>query len=361
VIAAKYADNEESSSSELDNLCSGADDRSQWPLSVLMVMALISAVHSIVSIDDDETEIKRHVRSKCFRMFDVLCRLPQNVHGVDSLIESIDKHSELLKISQSRIGVGLFRVGSAINHSCNPNCVIRFSFPEADNTAALHKVTLEVIACTEIAAGDECCISYGPIYGRHTLSERQQALNRQYLFTCRCTACESEMTNRGEQYTDAAFVKAIAAIEYEICEVKRNDNFSAIVAPKSLQMMEQLFDRAAGIAGAMREIQMKKLVQLRCEYYDYCAYIFASMSKNYTAAIGYIERCIHLLVSNEIYSENDVVIGRERVKLAELYCSSGQYERSALIASRAFADLCRFVDSRDPDLASALHLMSLDS
>ena len=379
MIAMKYADNEEDPCSDLGYLCSGATDllpdstaepgNNQWPISVLLLMSLVSAIHSIVTVEANEYALKAHVRSKCIRVFNILCRLPQNLHGIDSLIELKDSHAEFggsSEIRQSRLGIGLFRIGSSINHSCDPNCLIRFDFsrsPKANNISALKFAVIEVIACRDIAVGEECCISYGPICGRHDRAARQSALKRQYLFTCQCTACMSGLEAQEEhQLTDAAFMKSIALIEFEISKTKNNKDIALIVAPQSLKFMEDLFDRATGSAmeprnGAIKEIQKKRITQLRCEYYDYCAYIYASAMKNYLAAIGYVERCIYLLVSNNIYSENDIAVARERVKLAELCYSAGLRERAAVIASRAYGELFQYVDSCDPDLVSATHIM----
>lgn len=49
---------------------------------------------------------------------------------------------------------------------------------------------LSVVTCREVRAGEELCISYGPLARRHRQRQlRRQLLQQQYFFECHCMAC----------------------------------------------------------------------------------------------------------------------------------------------------------------------------
>lgn len=81
-------------------------------------------------------------------------------------------------------GSALYSTQSKINHSCVPNA--QATFPHSDHTLAL-------VALSDIAAGDEICISYldecALERSRHS---RQKELKENYLFVCRCGKCEAQ-------------------------------------------------------------------------------------------------------------------------------------------------------------------------
>ena len=57
-------------------------------------------------------------------------------------------------------------------------------------------MTIEIVATEDIPNGEEVCISYGPLAGKHPLPLRRRVLKEQYLFHCQCTACHLEETER---------------------------------------------------------------------------------------------------------------------------------------------------------------------
>ena len=68
-----------------------------------------------------------YVRSYDF--FQIACRLPQNTHGISQVeVRQTKLDGNDKEIFQRRIGFGLYIIGSAVNHSCQPNCAVRYDF-----------------------------------------------------------------------------------------------------------------------------------------------------------------------------------------------------------------------------------------
>jgi hypothetical protein len=146
----------------------------------------------------------------------------------------------MIELTQRRVGYALFLRASAANHSCKPNAAVRFVFPESTENVpdsepttsesvmasssasplsafptsaqissdsfvrrsksrglkALADMVIEIVATEDIPNGEEVCISYGPLAGKHPLSLRRRVLREQYLFHCQCRACHLEEAER---------------------------------------------------------------------------------------------------------------------------------------------------------------------
>lgn len=74
-------------------------------------------------------------------------------------------------------GTAVYPVVSLMNHSCTPNCHVVYL---SSNTAV-------IVACCDIAAGEELCIQYVPVEG--PVAQRQEELERRYGFRCSCPVC----------------------------------------------------------------------------------------------------------------------------------------------------------------------------
>lgn len=119
------------------------------------------------------------LHSEATHLFEILVRLPTNVHAVSSLAEKTSDGA-VVEVTQERRVLALFLGASAINHSCSPNAVLR---DEAGY--------ISVVASTSIPEGKEVTISYGPV-ARMDVRQRRQVLREQYLFSCECPACERD-------------------------------------------------------------------------------------------------------------------------------------------------------------------------
>lgn len=79
------------------------------------------------------------------------------------------------------IGLALDPLVSRANHSCVPNAIIVFDGPK-----------LQIRALRRFKAGDEVLISY--VDQNNLFSRRQEELQRDYGFKCRCPKCETRDT-----------------------------------------------------------------------------------------------------------------------------------------------------------------------
>lgn len=82
-------------------------------------------------------------------------------------------------------GAGLYPLQSKCNHSCQPNAEVSF---ESGN----HKLVLKAIR--DIQIGEEVCISYiADCELSRSRHSRQKLLQQNYVFTCECELCNSQL------------------------------------------------------------------------------------------------------------------------------------------------------------------------
>ncbi|XP_076250614.1 SET and MYND domain containing, class 5 isoform X1 [Rhynchophorus ferrugineus] len=110
----------------------------------------------------------------------------QDKENIDNFIEKIydDMFSHTGDFLNSE-GVGLYKLQSCANHSCEPNAEIQF----------LHNNSkLSLIALKDIEPDEEICISYldecNIERSRHS---RRKTLMENYLFACECPKCLSQI------------------------------------------------------------------------------------------------------------------------------------------------------------------------
>ena len=80
------------------------------------------------------------------------------------------------------LGVGIYDMPSAMNHSCAPNALQTFSYGEPGCLPSLM-----VTACQDIPAGQEVCIAYTDV--TCPIAIRQERLLQGYYFQCSCEVC----------------------------------------------------------------------------------------------------------------------------------------------------------------------------
>ena len=248
----------------------------QWSFHTQCVMActaIISHLYSDSINNNEDMNKKSHngmrtrfsTKNKSYEsslvFFLIIARLPQNVHAISrvrtvSTVRStpsdcttsrknkIDKNKFFKRhdendgrgemeeeIIQERAGFGLFLCASAVNHSCAPNCTVRFEFDSSSNLTAattdhvrlrkknvidtmdrntitswermtdtnneelknnlrqIENVRLELVCTQSVSSNSQCFISYGPLASRQARKARKVLLEEQYLFECLCSAC----------------------------------------------------------------------------------------------------------------------------------------------------------------------------
>ena len=94
-----------------------------------------------------------------------------------------------------------------------------------------------------------------------------------------------------------------------------------------------------------------------CNYVDIYAHILALQS-DYKSACRHVYFAILLMISSGMYQPNDVVIGRERVKLAGLMLSMGNKKDCAVQVKCALEMLQPVVSRDDPDVIEAKNMVA---
>lgn len=109
------------------------------------------------------------------------------------------------------IGSAEYPATALLNHSCVPNCILRYDLsPQGP--------ILEVTAIAPIVEGDELCHSYtdcsSPTF------QRQQRLRDTYKFTCRCKLCSATMSG-GESLDRSLSSTTVGSLMTSPLELRR--------------------------------------------------------------------------------------------------------------------------------------------
>eukprot|EP01041_Mallomonas_annulata_P012192 gene12192-25610_t len=177
---------------------------------------------------------------------------------IDSKPQLEESISPLVKLQETRVGYAVCIHVSALNHSCQPNSMIRCSnststsnshpteissgklqhqqqfqhryqhdysneeylqksFVSKDidkdiaitpykcdhnysyscNDEYLKSIKIDIVATENMNKDKECCISYGVLCNQHSLLERRKILTDQYVFICNCDICVREEKEEG--------------------------------------------------------------------------------------------------------------------------------------------------------------------
>ena len=92
------------------------------------------------------------------------------------------------------IGEGVYPCAALLNHSCHPNCILRYEFgvPYQNNNTSYYPPILSIVACRNIKRGEELTHSYVDL--ALPTSERQSRLFETHGFKCNCTRCNNKYT-----------------------------------------------------------------------------------------------------------------------------------------------------------------------
>lgn len=467
-----------------DNNDTNHDNQSDetWSFETQCLMIVCSCLCSILTEesysrhDSDLSPSNKSLKFDAEIMFQILSRIPTNIHAVFSIISS-DITTEKLKsmnednnlnngklktIQQKRIGFALFMSASSVNHSCLPNASVRYNFSvipkifsKCDNSASdditrlyelsnqsnvivhsdinliqslmsmLSTVVIEVVPTRSIMTNEEICISYGPMQGIHSYNSRQECLYTQFRFNCRCDACCQDLTDMSKQLlqSDVHVMKNIDTINkssifgevstlcvelqefHEIIELiqfnsqellmrydghKQGNNIHATVND---EIMSYCKDHLKKMNDKFLTFQARYFIESldleenisstpntnKCntstvdkiypkftpEYRLFLEYLelyiilldiqaqLHSVIGKYLDASSFVKQVIKCMLFSGRYDRFDVIIGREKVKLAQLYFSAGEQSEAYRTINSAIKIIEPFVSVEDPDLIDA--------
>eukprot|EP01034_Spumella_vulgaris_P024494 gene24494-30845_t len=275
---------------------------------------------------------------------------------------------------------------------------------EQTPSAALRRLMstfVEVSTTDSLARGDEVTASYGPMQGKHDVDARRQCLRDQYLFDCYCHACSEDLAalestrvstvnsldstrptgSSSDSVADSihlcrrleAMSSSMTRINAEFSVVSQifqrsRDNASLMAFERQRliplrdglqELFQQYFPQShkhLSTSAAVRDLYLE-LCGVQCNYLDLHAHIHA-LRCEFSSAATMVQQAIQLMVSSGQYRDDDVVIGRERVKLAQLQLSGGDAVGGRVTVDRAVRDLEPFVARDDPDWMEANSMLS---
>ena len=84
------------------------------------------------------------------------------------------------------LGSGVYPLGALLNHSCTPNCILRYTAGSSIGEGAI----MEIVAVRDIRAGEELTHSYVELVS--PTAKRQNHLQTIHDFQCACPSCQQK-------------------------------------------------------------------------------------------------------------------------------------------------------------------------
>lgn len=101
-----------------------------------------------------------------------------NAHEISQLYLNNEDRKPLEKAVSKGIGAGIYALLSIFNHSCDPHVTRNFIGSRC-----------QVRMIRNVNKNEEIYDNYGVVYAVNPSDERQEKLETQYFFTCRCQPC----------------------------------------------------------------------------------------------------------------------------------------------------------------------------
>lgn len=152
------------------------------------------------------TDLKKLIKSKddAVTVMDMMHKVLE-ICSVNAIVYDKVTKEENGNLMETGTSVGL--LGSLVNHSCRPNVM---SFGEN---------FIGFITMRPIKRGEQLFMSYVNLHTNKPLSERQNALKKQYFFDCNCIACEYNYLTLDE-------MDPVGNIPYEIVKAIEDNTYS---------------------------------------------------------------------------------------------------------------------------------------
>lgn len=117
------------------------------------------------------------------------------LHAIRRTLIAFQKNNfGIVNSLHSAVGEGVYPCAALLNHSCDPNCILRYEFGVPvvndcgdEEEGLFHSPILQIIACKDIIAGEEMCHSYVDL--ALTTKARQSRLFETHGFICDCKRC----------------------------------------------------------------------------------------------------------------------------------------------------------------------------
>ena len=266
----------------------------EWSVEQRAFFATISVLTTLISLSYSSNKADNlQLENAALQFFNILCRLPTNTHCISMVVDT-DSHIEgnTIQVEQQKIAYALFPLASAVNHSCAPNCMLKFEATEPSHSnnpislASISSLRLHLVPSKDIPnAREELTLSYGPLATSMSLFARQACLQKQYLFDCKCSSCEFEarriLRESKFQPSSSPLSALLSKFEAEFdCLLKTEVTRTAVSRQRgvqslihemesSLQPFQQLSTEKKNLLPYADEFSLRQLSRLLSNAYDF--------------------------------------------------------------------------------------------
>ena len=264
-----------------------------------------------------------------------VCQMDVNAHGISQCVVTTDT------IEQQKVGLGCYPTAAAMmNHSCAPNCVLKFVGTE-----------LQVIATQTIEANAELTISYGPHFAKmKNPVERKACLMDQYYFDCQCGACRDERSSDtllqalnclacpdGELISSSCETMMLVHChackqEYQLEELREILQGTTVQRPAEAYFTQRIETLSKLLGKSRAHVQLAKAHDQYAE--------FLAQNQQFHKAATSCQRSIDTLLALGTYSIHDIEIAYEMVKLASLYFHAHAFKECQSVITEARKNVC---------------------
>ena len=198
----------------------------------------------LLSLESHQDDLSR-AGGKHWQDVFLMAKAAQQYSGTKESLEVVLKLSCILAVNSftltdtvlEPLGIAFDPMAAMLNHSCDPNCIIRFDTdpfdPTLRNTSVADPIlgSISVDLLRPIKDGEELTISY--IDNTFPLSKRQADLSSRYFFTCSCSRCSRVTNTPFDKLLKLSLSSMAAQTEANAVKVLN----AAISEPSALQLM----------------------------------------------------------------------------------------------------------------------------
>ncbi|ESO83273.1 hypothetical protein LOTGIDRAFT_169490 [Lottia gigantea] len=271
--------------------------------------------------------------------------------------------SMILDTSQVRIATAIYPTASLMNHSCDPTIISSF-----------HGDTLIVKSVKKVLEGEEIYNCYGPHHKRMVRKRRQEVLENQYFFHCKCPPCCEERagdikfnaaicnsctgiidtTSELPQCLDCGQTEDTASKEIRqqiegllhqgVTSLLQHSNTQAFKYTRLVMFLHQGVTSLLQHSNTQEALKFLLLCYKLCckhlhEYNVIRASVDDSLARGYTVQGDHIKAVHHLQdsikVTEAMYGSDSIEVGHELQKLADILFNAQRAEEALRVLHRA--------------------------
>ena len=178
-------------------------------------------------------------------------------HSIQRTLNAFQKNNfGIVDSLYASIGEGVYPCAAFLNHSCHPNCILRYELgiPYRETPTMYHPPILQIVACRDIKAGDELTHSYVDL--ALPTPERQSRLLQTHGFECRCKRCLDECSI---QLPRSIGDWKLWSLEQKMKSLQRNSEQS--IAREGSVVVVSLDKAVSGQGNLQNSMEYKHLIQ----------------------------------------------------------------------------------------------------